>query len=727
MSKKVVLAEKPSVARDIARVLKCTKKGEGYLEGNQYIVTWALGHLVELAPPEKYNEKYKSWEMIHLPIIPAHLTLEVIQKTQKQYHTVKKLIYRKDVDEIIIATDAGREGELVARWILVKAQCGKPYKRLWISSITDKAILDGFNKLKNGGEYDDLYYSALARAESDWLVGINATRALTCKYNAQLSCGRVQTPTLNLVADRQEEIKNFIPRKYFEIKTITKDISFIWQDNKTGNSRIFDEKKAQKLYQEIKEISQLKINHVDKRQKFITPPNLYDLTELQRDANRLYHFSAKETLSIMQRLYENHKILTYPRTDSNYISQDIVNTLKDRLKAIQVGEYQPWVKNLLKTKMNIGKHFVNDSKVSDHHAIIPTEQKVSLGTLSDGELKIFDLVVKRFLSVLFPSYTYEQLTLKGEIKGEFFIASCKSTLSMGWKELYLKDDTLADAPSISIPPIKKDQILECKEIKIVEGNTTPPSLFTEGTLLSAMEDPSKYMVKKDTELAKILGSTGGLGTVATRADIIEKLFKKFYMEKKEHSIVITQKGRQLLELVPKDLKSPDLTGSWELKLEAIKKGKLKRQSFLDEIKTYTKKIIQEIKEDDGKFIHDNVSGERCPVCGKHMLEERDKLGSILVCIDRKCGKRKRLSKTTHARCPQCRKKLSLYGEGEGQIFLCPCGYREKLSAFNQRKNKENKSISKKEAQQYLRKNQEDQQVNSALADALSKLKLDDHH
>ncbi len=722
MSKKLIIAEKPSVARDIARVLKCTRKGDGIIEGGDYIITWALGHLVELAPPEKYNEKFKTWNMIDLPIIPSELKLEVIKKTSKQYHAVKKQLNRNDVSEIVIATDAGREGELVARWILEMAHCKKPIKRLWISSVTDRAIQEGFRQLKDGRNYDNLYHSALARAQSDWIVGINATRALTCKYNAQLSCGRVQTPTLNLIADRENEIKRFIPKKFYEIKLVAGGISFLWKDSKTNESRIFDETKLKKLLEKCKVSAQAKVVLVEKKEKSIYPPTLYDLTELQRDANRLFDFSAKETLSIAQRLYENHKVMTYPRTDSKYITSDIVGTLKDRLEAIKVGEYLPLVKKVGTIKPQ--KHFVDNSKVSDHHALIPTEQKLNLGLLSDSESKVFDLVVKRFLSVLYPPYRYEQVTIKVEVSNEVFVATGKRPLSLGWKEIYSRDSLLDEDQETSLPQANTNELLTIKEIKSVEGKTTPPSLFNEGTLLSAMENPSKYMSKKDSQLAQVLGDSGGLGTVATRADIIEKIFNKFYVEKRGKDIITTNKGRQLLELVPEDLKAPDLTATWEQKLNEIKNGKLKRNDFIDEIKTYTKEIIVEIQRDDAKFIHDNISGEKCSKCGKHMLQEKDKVGAVLVCVDRECGNRKRLSKVTNARCPNCKKKLTMVGEGEGQIFTCICGHREKLTSFNQRKSKQTKGISKKEAQQYLKKNNNDQpEVNSALADALSKLKF----
>ena len=397
--KSLVIAEKPSVARDIARVLKCNKNISGAIEGNQYIVTWALGHLVTLADPEGYDKKFKEWNMQVLPMMPKKMELIVIKKTAKQYNAVKAQMFRKDVGEIIIATDAGREGELVARWILEKANCHKPIKRLWISSVTDKAIRDGFAKLVDGRKYDDLYAAAVSRAEADWLVGINATRALTCKYNAQLSCGRVQTPTLAMIAKREEEIRTFQPKEYYGVTVQSGKIKWTWQDQKSGSYRSFSKGRIEKLAEDLNGATMV-VEQVEKSAKKLFAPGLYDLTELQRDANRRFGFSAKETLNIMQRLYENHKVLTYPRTDSKYIGNDVVDTLKDRLRAVSVGPYKKLAGSLIMKPIKVNKSFVDDRKVSDHHAIIPTEQFVQLEHMTNEERKIYDLVVRRFLSVL---------------------------------------------------------------------------------------------------------------------------------------------------------------------------------------------------------------------------------------------------------------------------------------------------------------------------------------
>lgn len=729
MNKKLVLAEKPSVGRDLARVLNCNKKGNGYFEGQDYIVTWALGHLVTLADPEGYNDKYKSWRIEDLPMLPSELKLVVIKKTGKQFNIVKDQMHRRDVGQIIIATDAGREGELVARWIIDKARVNKPIKRLWISSVTDKAIKDGFKGLKNGKDYEKLYLSAVARAEVDWIVGINATRALTCKYNAQLSCGRVQTPTLAIIAQREKEIKTFIPKTFYGIQAISSsNLKLTWQDNKTKDIKTFDRERISKVLNSIKN-KNANVVDIDKKYKKSYSPKLYDLTELQRDANKIFGYSAKETLSIMQRLYESHKILTYPRTDSRYISSDIVSTLNDRLKACGIGPYKTLAYKILQNPIKGNKSFVDNGQVSDHHAIIPTEQFVQLSALNDKERKIYDLVIKRFLAVLYPPFEYEETSIKSKIGEEIFIAKGKVVINQGWKEVYENnfedEDTADDILEQLLPRIDKGDTLKISSITQTTGQTKPPAPFNEGTLLSAMENPAKYMQGADKDLIKTIGDTGGLGTVATRADIIEKLFSSFLLEKRGKDILITSKGKQLLELVPEDIKSPALTAEWEQKLSAISKGQLNKDSFVNEMKNYTKVVVNEIKNSDETFKHDNLTRNKCPECGKYMLEVNGKRGKMLVCQSRECGYRKGITQNTNARCPNCHKKLELRGEGEGQIFACSCGHREKLSTFKERKKKEGNKVSKKEVAKYMKEQQKDNDkfTNTALADALSKLKL----
>lgn len=723
MSKTVVLAEKPSVGRDIARVLKCGKKGNGYFEGKKYIVTWALGHLVTLAQPEAYDKKYKTWKLEDLPMLPNKMKLIVIRQTGKQFNTVKSQLNRKDVNEIVIATDAGREGELVARWIIEKARACKPIKRLWISSVTDKAIRDGFNNLKRGKKYENLYASAVARAEADWYVGLNATRALTTKFNAQLSSGRVQTPTLAMVAMREEVIRSFKPKAFYELKAVTgRTVTWTWQ-NKQKQSRIFSKEKAENILERVKN-KPLIVTDVNKKHRKKYAPQLYDLTELQRDANRIFNFSGKETLSIMQRLYERHKVLTYPRTDSRYLSTDIVPTINERLDACGVNQYAATASRLKRKKWQLPKSVVDNTKITDHHAIIPTEEPVILEDLDAKERKIYDLVIKRFLSVLSDPYEYVELTLIGQVEGETFIARGNFVKKHGWKSLYDRsfDDDEDEKP---IPLMKKGDRVEHVDVRIAQGETEPPERFTEGTLLKAMENPARFMDEEDQHLAKTLHETGGLGTVATRADIIDKLFNSSLMEKRGKYIYLTLKGKQLLELVPEDLRSPALTAEWEKKLNQIAQGKLRKRVFISEIKSYTKEIVHEIKMSEATFKHDNITGTQCPDCGKLMLEVKNKHGRMLVCQDRSCGHRKNIAKTTNARCPNCHKRMELRGEGEGRTFYCRCGHREKLSTFNKRRQHAKKHhVSRKDVNRYLKK-QDDGFKNNPFAEALAKLKKND--
>ena len=732
--KTLVIAEKPSVGRDIARVLKCSKKTNGFMEGNEYIVTWGMGHLVTLKDPEGYDGKYKVWKMEDLPIMPEKLEIEVIRQTGKQYQTVKSLIHRKDVKDIVIATDAGREGELVARWILKKAGNHKPCRRLWISSVTDKAIQEGFSHLKDAREYDNLYHAAVSRAEADWLVGINATRALTCKYNAQLSCGRVQTPTLAMIAMREEEIKKFVPETYYGISARADGVTFTWKDEKSGSFRSFQKERMETILDKMQKGS-LTIQKVEKKEKKAFPPLLYDLTELQRDANKRFGYSAKETLNIMQRLYENHKVLTYPRTDSRYLTSDVVDTISERLSACGVGPYRKLAGQLKGENWSRKKlSFVDNSKVSDHHAIIPTEQFVDLTHMSSDERKIYDLVVRRFLSVLYPPCIYEETTLTAVCAGEHLIARGNVILQDGFHQVYENEDSdeaaLEEAGSElkgqTIPKWNQGEVLTNVQYTLKEGKTALPSRFTEATVLSAMENPVKYMESGDKAMAKTLGETGGLGTVATRADIIEKLFNSFLLEKKGKEIFITSKGKQLLELVPEDLKKPELTADWEMKLSRIAKGSLSDKKFMEDIRQYTTEILGEIKTEQGTFRHDNLTNKKCPNCGKRLLAVNGKNAKLLVCQDRECGYKETVSRVTNARCPVCHKKMEMIGKGDDSTFVCSCGHKERLSKFQERRKKEGGGVSKKDVAAYMRKQQREakEPVNNAFADALKNIRLD---
>ena len=708
--KTLVIAEKPSVGRDIAGVLQCTRSNQGALEGEKYIVTWALGHLVTLADPEGYDPKYKAWNAEDLPMMPQHFKLVVIKQTHRQFQIVKNHLLRKDVGTVVIATDAGREGELVARWILKIAGNKKPVRRLWISSVTDKAIREGFKNLKDGRAYLNLYAAAEARAEADWLVGMNGTRALTCRYNAQLSCGRVQTPTLALIAAREQEIKSFVPKRFYTLTTVSHGMTWNWQEGKSGSNRSFDKERIQSIAEKA-EKDEMLITDVQRSVKKSYSPGLYDLTELQRDANKRFGYSAKETLNIMQRLYENHKVLTYPRTDSRYIGRDVAETLKERLEACAVGPYRKLAGKLLLQPIRTNKSFVDDSKVSDHHAIIPTEQFVQLDHMSSEERKIYDLVVRRFLAVLYPPCEYEQIKLTGSCAGEKWTAGSRMMKEAGWQQVYESEwEEEEDNPLMtvtSMPKLEKGRKDAVMRPKVSEGQTKPPAYYNEGTLLTAMEK-------------------GNLGTVATRADIIDKLFNSFLMEKKDKDIRVTSKGRQLLGLVPEDLKKPELTADWEKKLLAISEGRLKKDSFISEIRGYTEEIVRGIAGGEGQFRHENLTNHLCPNCGKRMLSVQGKNSKMLVCQDRSCGYRESVSRKTNARCPKCHKKMEMYGKGDAQTFVCSCGYKEKLSAFQNRRKKEGAGVSKRDVQQYMRRQQKEanEPINNAFAAAFAKLNLD---
>jgi len=653
--KSVVLCEKPSVARDIARNLGAKNNKNGCLEGDKYIVTWALGHLVTLQTPDKYKE-FSNVSLENLPMIPKYMKTEIIKKTFKQYKIIETAVNRKDVNEVIIATDAGREGELVARYILEKANCKKKVKRLWISSVTDKAIKDGFKNLKAGDDYLGLYYSGVARANADWLVGINASRALTLKYNASLNCGRVQTPTLQMVFEREEKIKSFVPREYYTFEAVVDGIRF-----NCGESE-YNFTKAEKFVSDNKN-NTINFDKVEVKIKTFIPKPLYNLTDIQQVASALFGLSPKQTLNIIQRLYESHKVLTYPRTDSRYLTTDMKNTLADRLRAIG-GDYKEITAKLLHEKNFNTKRIINNSKVSDHHAIIPTEQKPNYMSLSDTELKIYNLIVKRFLENLLPDYTYEETSYSFKLDNKVFTAKSTKVIQLGFKELS-RSEIEDKKISFSTKEFSLDSLQYNKK------QTTPPSYYTEGSLIYAMENPFEF-VDDDNE-RKILKQTNGIGTVATRADILEKLFTNDYLVLDNGRIKTTNKAKQLLNLVPKNLKSPSLTATWEKQLDNIAKNKLSKDKFLKDIKDYTRECILEIKDSQDKFKHDNISGKKCEECGSYMLEVDKKGTKMLKCSSPTCRNRKVISRLTNLRCDNCHKKMTLFGSGENSTYRCVCG------------------------------------------------------
>ena len=701
--KSVVLCEKPSVARDIARNLGAKNNKNGCLEGDKYIVTWALGHLVTLQTPDKYKE-FSNVSLENLPMIPKYMKTEIIKKTFKQYKIIETAVNRKDVNEVIIATDAGREGELVARYILEKANCKKKVKRLWISSVTDKAIKDGFKNLKAGDDYLGLYYSGVARANADWLVGINASRALTLKYNASLNCGRVQTPTLQMVYEREEKIKNFVPREYYTFEAVVDGIRF-----NCGESE-YNFTKAEKFVSDNKNKT-INFDKVEVKIKTSIPKPLYNLTDIQQAASALFGLSPKQTLNIIQRLYESHKVLTYPRTDSRYLTTDMKNTLADRLRAIG-GDYKEITAKLLREKDFNMKRIINNSKVSDHHAIIPTEQKPNYMSLSDTELKIYNLVVTRFLENLLPDYKYEETSYSFKLDNKVFTAKSTRVIQLGFKELS-RSEIEDKKISFSTKEFSLDSLQYNKK------QTTPPSYYTEGSLIYAMENPFEF-VDDDNE-RKILKQTNGIGTVATRADILEKLFTNDYLVLDNGRIKTTNKAKQLLNLVPKNLKSPSLTATWEKQLDNIAKNKLSKDKFLKDIKDYTRECILEIKDSQDKFKHDNISGKKCEECGSYMLEVDKKGTKMLKCSSPTCRNRKVISRLTNLRCDNCHKKMTLFGSGENSTYRCVCGNSLKQKEVDKRiKNNKKDKASRVDMKKYMK---QESLENNALRDKLLGLKL----
>ena len=680
MAKTLVLAEKPSVGRELARVLGCKRGGEGYLEGERYVVTWALGHLVTLADPDVYEKKWEKWDMEDLPMLPQNMKLVVIPQTGRQFRVVQGLMKRGDISELVIATDAGREGELVARWIMAKAGWKKPTKRLWISSQTDRAIKEGFARLRPAGEYDNLFRSAQARSEADWLVGLNVTRALTCRHNAQLSAGRVQTPTLALIVQREREIRNFVPKDYWGVRLKVGGFSAVWRD-KNNNSRTFDKALAEKVAAACQN-GEAVLTQVRKMRRMSPPPAAYDLTELQRDANKKFAYSAKETLNLMQSLYEQHKLLTYPRTDSRYISDDVVPTLPERLKAVMVDAYKPFAQEIMRSRPLKTKYLVNNAKVTDHHAIIPTEESPDLWQLTGQERNIYDLVVRRFLAVLMPPQEYEEVELTLTVAGHTFTAKGKIIQTMGWRAVYDRSFSMDEdeEDTQSLPPVTQGQRIKVSTVQVTAGKTPPPPRYTEATLLTAMEHPQTQV--EDKNLRKILEETSGLGTPATRADIIEKLFSAFYIERRGKELVPTSKGMQLVELAPADLRSAALTAQWEDRLARIAKGLERDTKFVEEMRAYATKLVAAVKASDAKYTHDNQTRKTCPDCGKFLLLVKGKRGEMLVCPDRECG------------------------------------YREKLSAFKERREKA--GAGKRDVAKFMQNQKEDKPVNTGMADQLAK-------
>ena len=631
----LIIAEKPSVARDIARVLKCTKKGEGFLYNDKYVISWAVGHLAALYDPEDYNAELKRWSMDALPIIPDKIKLKAVTQTKKQLDIIEKIINRDSITGLICATDSGREGELIFRYIYELLGCKKPFKRLWISSMTDAAIKDGFERLKDGSEYDKLYSSAKCRSEADWLVGINASRAFTLKYDSLLSIGRVQTPTLAMIVQRQKEIDSFDVRDYWEIEATFEGYKGTWFDknteDKANETKIFDKQRADAIAAKVKGRSAC-VETVEKDEKKMPPPLLYDLTELQRDCNKKYGFSAQTTLSIVQDLYEKRKMVTYPRTDSRYLSDDMIPKLKiiaSKLEAVeQYKAYASYVTGL--DRLPVTKRIVDNSKISDHHAIIPTEAKANVLALSDNEFKVYDLIARRFLQVFYPHYVYSTTKIVTVCENESFVTRGTTVISNGWTQLNVSGDKdKKKDESVPLPDVAQGDMTEVQSVKCSKKKTKPPQPYNDSSLLGAMENAGRFV--EDEELKEQLKESG-IGTPATRAAIIERLITVGYVRRKGKSLVPTEKGIKLIAVVPPELSSPETTGRWERGLSMIAKGSMEPDRFMGSIKRYVCYLVEHSKTHGtnvvfaaekryaGKPAKVKGSLGKCPVCGGHVLE-----------------------------------------------------------------------------------------------------------
>ena len=639
----VIIAEKPSVAKDLARVLEATKRADGYFFGQDNFVTWAFGHMVELAMMDAYDPKYKRWTIGDLPMIPDRFKTKIRDDDgiKKQIATIKDLLDKEEVTTVICATDAGREGELIFRFIYKYLKCKKPIKRLWISSMTDKAIQDGFAALKDGAEYQPLYDSALSRSEADWLVGLNATRSYTCKFSnghGVLSVGRVQTPVLKMIVDRHKENSDFKHSLFYEIVVNLDHENGQFEAKRIDSlekkeTRILDKAEASQVLVEIQEHDTGVIQSAEGKDKSEKQPLLYDLTSLQKDANRWYKLSADETLNAMQNLYQTHKLLTYPRTNSNYLTSDMAPALPVLIENLkQLPAYQPFATAITAAKLNISKRIIDDKKVDDHHAIIPTDKSVSekiiLG-LAPAEQKIYDMVIRRFLAAFYPECKKRSTEIITAVGQHLLLSKGMVTLAPGWREVYqnpeMKDDS-DENEEMALPIVKEGDQAKIAKATLKEGKTKAPPLHTESSILSLMETAGKHI--DDEELREALKDCG-LGTPATRAAILETLIKRQFVDRLKNKLVPTEKGIWLISLIADEsLLSPELTGHWEKKLNEIVKGKYSRKQFMTEIRDFTNKIVDNVKTQKSALVkkdHKVPVVGKCPACETGDVLELEKL------------------------------------------------------------------------------------------------------
>ena len=636
----VVLSEKPSVARDIARVLGAQKRGQGYFEGNGYVVTWALGHLVQFAEPDDYGPPWKGrWSFEHLPMVPELWKLKTSRSTSDQYQIVKKLINDPQTDEIICATDAGREGENIFRLIYEHARCKKPFKRLWVSSLTDAAIQAGFRALKEGVDFDPLAAAARARGQADWLIGMNLTRSYTVQNNVLCTIGRVQTPTLAMVVMRDAVIAKFKKAYFYELAAQFEE-SFSAKYIEDGQTRIEKKEEAERLYRELSPHKMGKVLKVEKKIKKHRPPALYDLNNLQRDANRRFGFTAAQVLEYAQALYETHKLVTYPRTESRHISEDMVPELPGILQKLEHPQAGVALAQL-RGGRKLGKAYVDRTKLTDHHAIIPTGQKPS-SNLSPVLKKVYDLVVARFVGIFLPDQVEEETTATIAIGGATFVARGSVVLEEGWKVVESRrsnDDKKKnkseeeDEPPQAIPPLEQGQEVHVERMEVVEKETQPPRPYTDATLLAAMKNAGREI--EDDELASAMKESG-LGTPATRAETIEKLIRTGYVVRERKSILASDKGKALVDLVAEPLRSPEMTAEWEQQLKEIEEGQRPVAEFYRSIEAFVKDLIPKVRQGPA-LSPEQAAAARAEQGGK------------------KKGKGGRRSGVELAPCPKCKK------------------------------------------------------------------------
>jgi len=613
----LVITEKPSVAMDISRALsEPFVRHDGYLEGKTMIITWAVGHLLELAMPQDYDPALEKWSLDRLPFIPDVFKLKPKASTKTQLKIIADLVKRKDVDRLINACDAGREGELIFRYIIQYLNCRKPHDRLWLSETTPAAIQRAFSNLRSSAEVDNLARAAVARSQADWIIGINATRGYTVKHGEKLTVGRVQTPTLALLVNREREIERFVPQPYFEIEATFEAESAIYQGKwfRGEQDRFSSHAEAEILTSKLNPGSPGRVEKVDKREKAELAPMLFNLTDLQREANKRFGFTADHTLNIAQKLYESH-LLTYPRTDSRHLTTDMAATLPARLNALRRTELGHIVTSIHGSVSD--KRFVDDKKVTDHTAIIVTEVSPNLSSLTEDEAKIYLLVAKRMVGIFLPPARFMQTTVITRCQDETFLTKGKVILDPGWKILYA--DTEDESPAL--PDLDEGQEVVLKVAEILDKQTQPPKRFTEADLLSAMENVGLKV--EDEELREAMKGKG-LGTPATRAAIIEKLIQVGYVIRQKKTLVPTEKGKLLIDLVEPRLKDPELTAEWEKKLMDIEQGRYHSSQFMAEIKELARDTLSEIASQEAATVAfaEKDSLGNCPLCGKPVFENK---------------------------------------------------------------------------------------------------------